>query len=59
MLFRSRSEFEGMLACTEAARDAAGVSETNAAQSENDAAGYADFAEHDTLAHCRMALFAD
>ena len=40
-----RSEFEGMLAGAESARDAAGVSETNAAQSENDAAGYADLAE--------------
>ena len=40
-----RSEFEGMLAGAEAARDAAGLSESNAAQSENDAAGYADFAE--------------
>ena len=40
-----RSEFEGMLAGAESARDAAGVSETNAAQSEADAAGYADFAE--------------
>ena len=40
-----RSEFEGMLAGAESARDAAGVSETNAAQSESDAAGYADFAE--------------
>ena len=34
-----RSEFEGMLAGAEAARDAAGLSETNALQSENDAAG--------------------
>ena len=40
-----RSEFEGMLTGAESARDAAGVSETNAAQSENDAAGYADLAE--------------
>ena len=40
-----RSEFEGMLSGAESARDAAGVSETNAAQSENDAAGYADLAE--------------
>ena len=40
-----RSEFEGMLAGAESARDAAGVSETNAAQSENDAAGYAELAE--------------
>ena len=40
-----RSEFEGMLAGAESARDTAGVSETNAAQSEADAAGYADFAE--------------
>ena len=40
-----RSEFQGMLAGAESARDAAGVSETNAAQSENDAAGYADLAE--------------
>ena len=40
-----RSEFEGMLAGAESARDAAGVSETNAAQSEADAAGYADLAE--------------
>ena len=40
-----RSEFEGMLAGAESARDAAGVSEFNAAQSENDAAGYADLAE--------------
>ena len=40
-----RSEFEGMLSGAEAARDAAGLSETNALQSENDAAGYADFAE--------------
>ena len=32
-----RSEFEGMLSGAESARDAAGVSETNAAQSENDA----------------------
>ena len=40
-----RSEFEGMLSGAESARDAAGMSETNAAQSENDAAGYADFAE--------------
>ena len=40
-----RSEFQGMLAGAESARDAAGVSETNAAQSENDAAGYVDLAE--------------
>ena len=40
-----RSEFEGMLAGAESARDAAGVSETNAAQSEVDAEGYADLAE--------------
>ena len=40
-----RSEFEGMLAGAESARDAAGVSEFNASQSENDAAGYADLAE--------------
>ena len=40
-----RSEFQGMLAGAESARDAAGLSETNAAQSENDAAGYADLAE--------------
>jgi len=40
-----RSEFEGALAEAESARDAAGVSESNAAQSENDAAGYADLAE--------------
>ena len=40
-----RSEFEGMLAGAESARDAAGVSETNALQSENDAAGYAVLAE--------------
>ena len=40
-----RSEFEGMLSGAESARDAAGVSETNAAQSEADAAGYADLAE--------------
>ena len=39
-----RSEFEGMLAGAESARDAAGLSETNASQSENDAAGYADLA---------------
>ena len=40
-----RSEFEGMLAGAEAARDAAATSESNALQSENDAAGYADLAE--------------
>ena len=40
-----RSEFQGMLAGAESARDAAGVSETNAAQSENDAAGYVELAE--------------
>src|SRR5699024_3659509 len=40
-----RSEFEGMLSGAESARDAAGLSETNALQSENDAAGYADLAE--------------
>ena len=40
-----RSEFEGMLAGAESARDAAATSETNALQSENDAAGYADLAE--------------
>ena len=40
-----RSEFEGMLSGAESARDAAGVSETNAVQSETDAAGYADLAE--------------
>ena len=45
-----RSEFEGMLAGAESARDAAGVSETNAAQSENDAAGYADLAEQSKTA---------
>ena len=37
-----RSEFEGLLSGAEAARDAAGVSEANAAQSE---AGAADYAE--------------
>ena len=40
-----RSEFEGMLAGAESARDAAGVSETNAAQSEADASGFAELAE--------------
>ena len=40
-----RSEFEGMLAGAEAARDAAATSESNALQSENDAAGYAELAE--------------
>ena len=40
-----RSEFEGMLAGAESARDAAATSESNALQSENDAAGYADLAE--------------
>lgn len=40
-----RSEFEGMLAGAESARDAAGVSESNAAQSENDASGFAELAE--------------
>lgn len=45
-----RSEFEGMLAGAESARDAAGVSESNALQSENDAAGYADLAEQSKTA---------
>ena len=45
-----RSEFEGMLAGAESARDAAGVSEFNAAQSENDAAGYAELAEQSKTA---------
>lgn len=40
-----RSEFEGMLAGAESARDAAGVSEFNAAQSEADASGFAELAE--------------
>ena len=40
-----RSEFQGMLAGAEAARDAAGVSESNAAQSESDASGFAELAE--------------
>ena len=40
-----RSEFAGMLSGAEAARDAAGTSETNAAQSENDASGFAELAE--------------
>ena len=44
-----RSEFEGMLSGAEAARDAAGVSEVNAAQSEAVAAGHAELAEqHET-----------
>ncbi|APQ42489.1 hypothetical protein [Pasteurella phage PMP-GADVASU-IND] len=45
-----RSEFQGMLAGAESARDAAGVSESNALQSENDAAGYADLAEQSKTA---------
>ena len=40
-----RSEFEGLLSGAEAARDAAGVSEANAAQSEAGAAGYAELAD--------------
>lgn len=40
-----RAEFEGMLSDAVAARDAAGVSESNAAQSESDASGYAELAE--------------
>ena len=46
-----RSEFEGLLSGAEAARDAAGVSEANAAQSEAGAAGHAELAEqHKTAA---------
>ena len=46
-----RSEFEGFLSGAESARDAAGVSEANAAQSEAGAAGHADLAEqHKTAA---------
>ena len=40
-----RSEFEGMLSGAESARDAAATSETNAAQSEADASGFAELAE--------------
>ena len=40
-----RAEFEGLLSGAEAARDAAGVSEANAAQSEAGAAGHAELAE--------------
>ena len=39
-----RAEFEGLLSGAEAARDAAGVSEVNAAQSEAGAAGHAELA---------------
>ena len=46
-----RAEFEGLLSGAEAARDAAGVSEANAAQSEAGAADYAELAEqHKTAA---------
>ena len=40
-----RSEFEGMLAGAESARDAAATSESNAAHSEADASGFAELAE--------------
>ena len=40
-----RSEFEGLLSGAESARDAAGVSEANAAQSEAGAADYAELAD--------------
>ena len=45
-----RSEFEGLLSGAEAARDAAGVSEVNAAQYEAGAAGHADLAEQHKMA---------